>query len=330
MKSDTPNNPTRRNVLVGMGATAALAAGPASAAADLAGQVARPMRFRGKLGAFEMIAISDGGFFRDAPRDFLAVNAEEADVSDVLQNDFYPPDFYELGFAPAIINTGNELVLFDTGIGNVRRPEAGQLRDRLALVDLTPEQIDVVVLSHFHIDHTGGLIEDGAPAFPNARYVASAVEFDYWTTSDEAANSEFGVVKLSAQFARENVARLAEKMTFVGHGQNVARGITAMDVAGHTPGHLAFNIESEGERLVIASDALIHPSLSFRRPDWEHIFDVDGAQAAAARKSLLSMLAADRVPFMAYHMPFPNVGFAEPSGDGYRYVSVGYQFSRFQ
>ncbi|MEM8775980.1 MAG: MBL fold metallo-hydrolase [Pseudomonadota bacterium] len=320
---------SRREALLGLSMATAACVSPALANAPLTGAVGRPQRYRGKLGSFEVSTIADGGFFRDEPHKFLAVNATQEDVSETLAEEFYPPDFYELGFAPAIVNTGTEVVLFDAGIGAVRRPDAGKLRARLATVDLKPEQVDVIVLTHLHIDHTGGLFEDGAPAFPNARYVVSAPEFDYWTMSGEPLNSDLGVIKLSANFARENLVGVADRMTFIKPGEDVVSGITALDVRGHTPGHLAFNIESDGERLVVAGDALIHPALSFRRPDWQHVFDFDAEAAAKSRIELLGMLAADRVPFTAYHMPLPSIGYVERHDDAYRYVAAGYQLNRF-
>src|SRR3546814_20968140 len=86
-----------------------------------------------------------------------------------------------ISFAPVVVNTGRELILFDTGNGAGRRPDAGSLRSMLGAAGYTPEQNDVVVLTHFHPDHIGGNIEDGKQALANPRYVRSAAEYDFWS-----------------------------------------------------------------------------------------------------------------------------------------------------
>jgi glyoxylase-like metal-dependent hydrolase (beta-lactamase superfamily II) len=105
----------------------------------------------------------------------------------------------------------------------------------------------------------------------------------------------------------------------------VASGITAMSAPGHTPGHTAYMIESGGKSLVIAADFANHYVWSLGYPDWEVKFDMDKAQAAATRRKVLDMLAADKIPFIGYHMPFPAVGYVETRGDGFQYVPASYQ-----
>ena len=122
------------------------------------------------------------------------------------------------------------------------------------------------------------------------------------------------------------VVPLAEKTTFIGDGDAVVSGITAMAAFGHTPGHLAFNVESGGRRMMITADTANHFVLSLQRPEWEVRFDMDKANAAAARKAVFDMLAADRIPFVGYHMPFPSVGFVEKMDMGYRFIPETYQF----
>jgi glyoxylase-like metal-dependent hydrolase (beta-lactamase superfamily II) len=102
-------------------------------------------------------------------------------------------------------------------------------------------------------------------------------------------------------------------------------GITAMAAFGHTPGHMAFHLESDGQRMMITADTANHYVWSLQRPDWEVRFDADKAAAAAARKTVFGMIAADRIPFTGYHMPFPAQGYVEPAGEGFCFVPLGYQ-----
>ena len=100
-------------------------------------------------------------------------------------------------------------------------------------------------------------------------------------------------------------------------------GITAMAAFGHTPGHMAFHLESDGQRMVITADTANHHVWSLQHPDWEVRFDADKAAAAAARKTVFGMIAADRIPLAGYHMPFPAQGYVEPAGEGFCFVPAG-------
>jgi glyoxylase-like metal-dependent hydrolase (beta-lactamase superfamily II) len=98
-------------------------------------------------------------------------------------------------------------------------------------------------------------------------------------------------------------------------------GITAMAAFGHTPGHMIYSLESGGRKLMLTADTANHFVLSLERPDWEVRFDMDKSGAAATRKTVFDMIAADRLAFVGYHMPFPSVGYIEKAGEGYRYHS---------
>jgi len=108
-------------------------------------------------------------------------------------------------------------------------------------------------------------------------------------------------------------------------GASVASGITAVEAFGHTPGHMNYMIESDGKQLMLIVDLANHPVWSLAKPDWEVRFDMDKSAAAQSRRKVLGMLAADRVPMIGYHMPFPAMGFVAARGDGFEYVPAGYQ-----
>jgi glyoxylase-like metal-dependent hydrolase (beta-lactamase superfamily II) len=109
-------------------------------------------------------------------------------------------------------------------------------------------------------------------------------------------------------------------MRFLEDGQDVVSGVTGMAAFGHTPGHMVYRIESEGAGLMLFADLANHPVWSLARPDWEVRFDMDKEAAAASRRRVLDMIAADRVPAIGYHMPFPAMGFVAADGDGFRWV----------
>ena len=317
---------SRRAALIGAGLLPALPAiarfTPAAAKAPLL-DGARPTHYRYKLGSFEITTINDGAVHVDGPHPIFGADQSADDVKALAEANFLPADKLEISFAPVMVNTGNELIIFDSGNGAGRRPNAGRAAEAIRAAGYTPDQVDVVVLTHYHPDHIGGLMEDGEPLFPNARYVAAAAEHDFWTHADRMS----GPTEAPAKVVEANVKPLAEKATFVKDGDDVVSGIRALAAGGHTPGHTAFHIESDGKRLLLGGDFCNHPVVSLQRPDWQVRFDMDKEAAVASRVRLLDMIAADRIPFTSYHMPFPSVGFVEKSDQGYRYVPASYQLN---
>ncbi len=282
-----------------------------------------PETNRFKLGNFEVLVVKDGARPSGKPQETFGTNQSAEAVGELLEQNFLPKEQFVNSFSPALINTGTDLVLFDTGFGEGGREAGnGRLIEGLAAAGYTPDDVTVVVLTHMHGDHIGGLMEKGKPAFSKARYVMGQAEYDFWTDEKRvgtpAENGHKGVLA--------SVKPLAEKTTFIGDGAEVVPGITAMAAFGHSPGHMIFRAESEGKELVLTADTANHYVLSLQRPEWEVRFDMDKAAAAASRKKVFDMIATDRVAFLGYHMPFPSVGYAEKLDTGYRFVPKSYQF----
>ena len=276
-----------------------------------------------KLGSYKFTVFKDGATIAEKPYETFGSNQKPETVQELLARNFLPTDKFVNTYAPTLIDTGSDVILVDTGFGEGGRARgSGLLRDGLKAAGYSPDDITLVALTHLHGDHIGGLMEGGAPAFKNARYVIGQIEYDFWTDkAREGTAAEGGHKTVLA-----NVVPLAEKATFIGDGGTVASGITAMLAPGHTQGHMVFHIESEGKRLVATGDTANHYILSLQKPDWEVRFDMDKAQAAATRRKVFGMIAADKIAFLGYHMPFPAVGFVEAHDDGYRFVPKTYQF----
>ncbi len=310
----------------GVVAGAAIAAGlPREAAASAPKQgLSRPSIYRFGLGDFEVTSILDGAIQLDGPHPIFGQNVSQEEVAALAEANFLPPDRMEIPFSVTLVNTGNEVVLFDSGNGAGRRPNAGRLRELIGQAGIAPDQVDIVALTHFHGDHIGGLMEDGSPAFPNATYVIGESEYDFW--SDEDLLFDDKMVK-RAELVQSNVVPFAPKARFVKDGGSVVSGIEAVDSRGHTPGHTSYHLESQGRRLLVLGDVCNHYVVSLQRPDWHVRFDMDKEDAVAARKKTLGMIAADKIPFLGYHMPPPAVGYLEPLGEGFRFVPVSYQLN---
>lgn len=298
----------RRAALAGAMATPFILRAGASAAQGAVPQQGAilPRVSRFGVGDFEVTTLLAGTRTVDEPQGIFGMNVDADTFAEASQTAMIPTDRSQFFFTPTLVNTGSELILFDTGLNS------DGITAAVEAAGYTPEQVSHVVITHMHGDHIGGLLTDGSPTFANAAYVTGAVEFD---TTAEAGNDGF----------EANVRPLADQTTFVNDGDAVTSGVTAMAAFGHTPGHMTYMLESNGQQLLLIADLANHYVWSLAYPDWEVRFDRDKAAAAASRRRVLGMLAADGIPFVGYHMPFPAVGYVETRGGGFHYVPHSYQ-----
>jgi glyoxylase-like metal-dependent hydrolase (beta-lactamase superfamily II) len=299
-------NISRRGLLGGAAALPLMAAA-GRAGAQVAAQGAQvPKVNRVTLGEFEITALMAGTATREEPHKIFGLNASDEDFAAVSEAANIPTDKAQFFFTPTLVNTGAELILFDTGLnpdGIVAAVEAAGYGS---------DEVTHVVITHMHGDHVGGLTGGDGPTFANARHVTGQVEYDHWS----GAGGETFTGKIQP---------LAERFEFIADGDSVASGVTAMMTPGHTPGHMSYMLESGGKQLVLIADLANHYVWSLAHPDWEVSFDTDKAQAAQSRRKLLDMLATDKTPFIGYHMPFPALGYVETRDQGFRYVPHSYQ-----
>lgn len=289
----------------------------------------QPSVYRFKLGDFEITNILDGKAIRDGLHPGFGPERTAAEAQELCRNNAIDANRYVHPFIPTLVNTGSELILFDTGNGGLAR-DYPQLRGRLSEGGLVgamarggyePSDVDLVVVTHGHPDHIGGLMDGGKPVFPNARYVFGAAEFDFWKRGENVREAR----KFNLQLFQKLALPLEDRSRFIKPGDEVAAGIRAVDAAGHSPGMLAYHVESEGKRFLIWADTCVHYVMAIQRPDWHLDVDDDKDKAAATRKRMLAMAADDKLFVTGYHMPFPGIGMIEKSADGYRWLPVSYQ-----
>jgi glyoxylase-like metal-dependent hydrolase (beta-lactamase superfamily II) len=277
-----------------------------------------PAFYRFDLGSLEATVISDGPLnftskiFRGAP---------DGEIQQLLLDDFVQPDKVRMEQNILVINTGNKLVMFDTGILSMKQANApsGQILNSLAQAGIDPKDVDAIVLSHPHIDHAGGIMSaDGQTRlFPNAQIYTTEADFKYWTNEQLIGTP----AEFSARTAIKNLLPNKDRLVMYKDGQELFPGIQAIYSPGHTVGHSSFLISSGGKSLCYTGDVALH-DIMLRNPKIEVSFDTDPKQAAATRVKMFDRLAADKTPVLIYHMPWPGMGNIVKEGDGYRFVSA--------
>ena len=328
-----PTNLTRRRLLASAAAGLAL---PATAVLSMRARATAPCpsltaHHRFSLGAFEVVTLRDADAMLDGPWPVVGEDRPESEVQALMHEHLLPRDRFQPGFTPTLVDTGTQRILFDTGNGDkgfVPPPRGGRLAPSLQQAGYVPEQIDLVVLTHGHPDHIGGLMHQGKPAFPRAAYIMGGREFDFWAATDDRLRApEESIEHQSARLFSSHLAPLADDMTRIGPGDEVAPGIHAVAAHGHTPGHLAFHVESRGQRLLLWGDCAHHEVASLAHPEWHALFDQDKDQGAATRKRIYDMAATERLAVVGYHTSFPSIGFVQRRGPhGYRWIPLTCQF----
>jgi glyoxylase-like metal-dependent hydrolase (beta-lactamase superfamily II) len=318
---------TRRSALGAGLALLGAGAMPAHAAAPMrGGQVAGWYRFR--LGAFECTVVSDGAINLAPPHPtFGGSVATEAEVTAALRAAFLPTDRLPTFVNCLVVNTGRELVLLDAGVGPKPAfgPGTGRLPQSLAAAGIAPVEVDVVAFTHAHADHSWGIADAaGADVFPNARFLMTGADIEFWTAESNLSLPE--PLRTLVAGTREVVLPRRARFATLPPAGEVVPGIRALPTHGHTLGHVSFHIESEGQRLLVMGDVANHSVLALQRPDWPFGFDADPAMAAATRRRVLDMAATERLQVLGYHFPWPGLGHVETRSPGFSFVPSPWQW----
>jgi glyoxylase-like metal-dependent hydrolase (beta-lactamase superfamily II) len=321
---------SRRTVLSGATALTAACLGAglsdtAQSAAPATGKQA-PGFYRYKIGDFEVTVVTDGANTLPLPESFV-VNAKKEEVSAALAAAYLDKDKLTIPYTPIVVNTGEKLVLIDTGQGEAAfertKGAAGQFQRNLAAGGMDRGAIDMVVISHFHGDHVNGLLTaDNKPAFPNAEILVPRVEWAYWTDDGEMSRAPAGRMQDLFRNNRRVFDALGRKVAQYVWGKEVAPGIMAVATVGHTPGHSSYVVSSGSGRVYVQSDVTNIPALFARRPGWHAGFDQDPVKAEETRRKVYDMVAAEKMLVQGFHYPFPALAHIEKAGDGYREILV--------
>ncbi len=280
-----------------------------------------PAFHRFALGEWEVMTLFDGFVRRANALEGLVVNQAAPAVQAALDAALLPAQGLPNPYTVTMLRTPRGVVAFDAGTGAGQlAPGTGLLPRSMEAAGIRPEEVTLVVVSHFHGDHITGLTtRDNQPFFPNAEVAVPAAEWAWW--------SEEGNRTRTPEFQRGNFANVARRFAplrqrmreFAADGE-VAPGIRAIATPGHTPGHSAFHIGNGTAGCYVTADAAGRPELFLRNPGWHSVFDFDGPLATQSRNALFGRIADERARLCAYHFTFPGTGFVTRAGHGFHFV----------
>jgi glyoxylase-like metal-dependent hydrolase (beta-lactamase superfamily II) len=271
------------------------------------------------VGSIECRIIGDGSNLYGT--DFLFPGVARDEWAPLLQDQLDNQGQVSVPYNPLLVRTGGQLVLIDAGIGEMAKElglPCGRLMQSLHAADVGPEDISIVIVTHAHPDHIGGLSElragERRPVFARARHYFWKSEWDFWSSEESLAS----IPEIMAGPARLHlpIIKQAGLLELIAHEQDVLPGVRLIPAPGHTPGHMVIGITSGDQRAVFAADAVIH-EVNFRHPEWMSASDAIPQLALSTRRRLLDEAAKSESLFIAFHLPHP--GQVVKLGNEYRF-----------
>ena len=271
------------------------------------------------VGGFRIDSLSDGSLV--LPLGMILGDAPGAEAAEILARYGVEGDEMRPDCNLTLLRDGTNTVLFDAGSGANFMPTAGRINDALAAIDVTPEDITHVILTHGHPDHLWGVLDDfDDPAFPEATYLIGRAERDYWL--DPSTVDTIGPERQAfAAGALRYLGGIIDRLDTFEDADEVLPGVQAVLSPGHTPGHMCFELRDGSDGLFLTGDAIGNHHVAFERPAWRSGADQDADLGAETRVALLDRLAGDRLPIVGFHLPAPGIGRVERQDDGYRFVA---------
>ncbi|MBK1890489.1 MBL fold metallo-hydrolase [Undibacterium sp. 14-3-2] len=283
--------------------------------------------YRMQLGEFEVSTLSDGTV--TIPIDKLLTNIKPAVLAESLKQADLAP-MMETSINTFLINTGSKLILVDTGAGDsFKAPivaKAGRLQQSLKNAGYKAEQVDIVLLTHIHGDHSGGLSLDGQRLFPNADIYVDEHDAKFWLDRSNEANAapgqRHGFAEAEAMLGP--YVKAGRLKTFNGAAQ-ITTGVRSRPAYGHTPGHSYYEVESGGQKLLLIGDMIHATATQMAHPETTIVFDVDAMKAREQRTAFLPEVVKQGYWIGTAHISFPGLGHIHHAGKGaYRWQPANY------
>ncbi|MFY0570080.1 MBL fold metallo-hydrolase [Archangium lansingense] len=287
-----------------------------------------PGVYRYRLGDFQVTALSDGSVPQDLHE--LLRGTSPAEVDKMLHHAFLSNPV-EASITAFLIDTGSRLILVDTGAGGLFGPGyGGKLLGSLKVAGYEPGQIDDILLTHIHTDHSGGLVNEGNRVFPHATVHVGGPDLDFFLNP----SNQGGVNGYDKKYFEEAVKTVgtyvkAGKVRAFTRETQLFPGIKAIPTPGHTPGHGFYRVESRGESITFIGDIVHVAAVQFPKTAITIVYDVSPKDAAAQRETQFAAAALNRSLIAAPHLPYPGIGHIRAEERGYTFVPVDYR-DRYQ
>jgi glyoxylase-like metal-dependent hydrolase (beta-lactamase superfamily II) len=286
-----------------------------------------------RIEPYELIALSDGGI--NYPAAMILGNVPPEGVAQYA----LPERQIFIPYTILLVRTEDHLVLMDVGAGDLGNPgdnifpglEHTTSRTNLVVPGLeaagiSPQDIDIVLITHAHPDHVGGLLDtEGEPVFPNAQYYVAQKEWDYWMSADPSAVGAEALrhhLELLVREATRALNAIKDRVTLIEGDEEVVPGIRFEATYGHTPGHVLVSVSPPDQVVYNISDVVVHP-LFVEHPEWAPAIDMDAATADETRRRFYAQAAAENALVFGHHLgPFPNLGRIVTKGDAWQWVPI--------
>ena len=275
-----------------------------------------------RIGDVVVTAISDG--YIDAPYSVLQ-SISPVDAQTILTEEFKPTP-PRISVNCYVIQADDKIAVVDTGSGDSMGPTLGLLAKSLMEINIDLKQIDTVLLTHMHPDHSNGLSNsNGERLFPNAEIVVSEKDMEFWHDDSAMARANESQRVRYFEAARFQIAPYMDRLNSA--TGEVFPNVRAIDLSGHTPGHTGYMVESGSDSLLIWGDICHVPDIQVKRPEVTMVFDADPEAAINTRRRTFDMVSSDKVLVAGMHLHFPGFSYIMKNKDGYRIIPESWAFT---
>lgn len=258
------------------------------------------------IGELETFIISDGIVSLDSVQPTFAPKVSKDTVNKELKRLHINESKFEASISVLLIKNAGKIMLLDTGAGNHMGENAGKLVGALKALNIEPTDITNIVITHAHLDHIGGIIdEQNNIVFPSAQYHIAEREHRFWMSEQDNSTNDAGVL-----FARKVLTKIKNRLNFFQYGDVLFSCLKTELADGHTRGHTIFSIFS-GEKSIKHIVDTFHTPLLVAKPEWGTEWDADFDEAVKTRQRIIEEGANDRTLFMSCHLPWPSLGYID-------------------